>query len=309
MTRTARRPLAALAAAVLGITGLTGCRALDNSADAVTINGKSWSRDELNNLVTALVAAQQFSAPGGRANSQDLASVISVMVQFKAGQQMLADVGAKIAESDRTTLRDALVKQGSTLDTATVDLLVDIAATGGTIDKLTVPTEAQSKAAYESQPARSGAMCVAEITVATEAAAREVSDQLAEGKKFTDIARKVSTNTERKSSGGNVVDGAGNQCLGLGSIDDQVSAALLSQLFNLAPGKPTSVVKDDEGWHVAVNRPWADVRSEHAKTLSSLTDQGTPQAGRLLLAGYVATSDVRVNSMYGTWNPVTSRVE
>ena len=306
MTRTSRRPLVALLAAATALAGLTGCSAVGSSSAAVTINGKDWSRADLNKLMDALVKAGQFSAPGGRADTKDTAGVISVMVQFKSGQQLLDSLGIKVNETNRAKLLASIKQQVPTMDESTQNLLVDVAATGATIDTIPVPTEHQSSAAYESRPASSGAMCVADITVKSEADARKVSDELAAGKKFADVARAMTINPDRKSSGGLVVDGAGNQCMVLNMIDDQLGAPLLQALYELAPGKPTPAIEDTDGWHIAVNRPWAEIRTEHVKAIAPTSDTST---GRHLLAGFVAVADVRVNSMYGTWNPVTARVE
>lgn len=306
MIRSLRRPLVALTAAALGLSGLSGCNAVRNSATAVSVNGVAWSRDDFNTLMDALVKAGQFPAPNGQVDTKSASQVISVMVQFKVGQQMLESLGKKISAADKQKLVDAINQQAGTLDDKTKALLVDIAATGGAIDALPVPTDEQSSAAYEKAPASSGAMCVAEITLTSEAKAREVADQLAEGAKFADVARANTTNTDRKASGGLVVDGAGNECQTLSSVDDRVSAEVLQVLYTLAPGKPTPVIHDADGWHIAVNRPWADIRTAHAKAVSSTQDV---PAGRQLLAGHIAVADIEVNSIYGTWNQVTARVE
>lgn len=306
MSRSSRRPLAALLVAAVTLAGLSGCSAIGSSSAAVTINGREWSRDDLNTLMDALVKAGEFSAPNGRADTKDTAGVISVMVQFKAGQQLLESLGIKVDESSRKMLLQNIKQQLPTMAESTQNLLVDIAATGGTIDKIPVPTEQQSSEAYESKPASSGAMCVAEITVKSEADARRVSDELAAGTKFADVARAMTTNTDRKASGGLVVDGADNQCQVLSMIDDQLGAPVLRALYELTPGKPTEAIQDAEGWHIAVNRPWVDIRTEHAKAISPKSDTPT---GRQLLAGFIAVADVRVNTVYGTWNPVTTRVE
>ena len=53
---------------------------------------------------------------------------------------------------------------------------------------------------------------------------------------------------------------------------------------------------------MAVHRPWDEVKSDLMTSLSAAP-------GRSLISGVLATADIRVNSVYGTWNTATSRVE
>lgn len=301
MTKTSPRPFRTIAAAFLAALSLGSCSTFTSSSTAFSIEGENYSKDDLNSLVTNLIAANQLTAPGGVAAAKDLVAVVSVMVQYRAGSHVLADYGASIAEADRKTAAAQLEQSNPQgLDAETKALLVDIAITGQAIDKLKVPADIEKR--YAENPTRTGVVCVSETTVKTEAEAKDVLDRVAAGEDFAKVAASTTTNKERKAAQGYVLAGNGSPCYVLESVNDQLSPSVMRALAVTDAATPTIAVQDAEGWHVAMHRPWKEISRDYTTTIGDRT-------GRQFLAGYLTTADIRVNSTYGTWNPVTSRVE
>jgi hypothetical protein len=223
------------------------------------------------------------------------------MVQYRAGSHVLKENGGSVSEAARSAAAAQLEQSNPQgLDAKTKALLVDIAVTGQAIDMITVPTDIEDR--YNDNPTKTGVLCVSEITVASEDDAKDVLDRLAAGEPFAKIASATTLNTDRRSVQGNVLDGNDAPCAALESVNDQLSPAVMNALAVTAPGRATVAVQDGEGWHVAIHRPWKDISASHRTALGT-------KPGRLLLAGFLATADIHVNSTYGTWNPVTAQVE
>ena len=134
------------------------------SSSAFSVDGENYPKDELNGLVKNLIAVNQLTAPGGLAASKDLSSIVSVMVQYKAGGHVLKEYGGSISEAARSAAT-AQLNQSSPqgLDDQTKTLFVDIAVTGQAIDALPVPGDIEAR--YEANPVRTGVVCIAETTV------------------------------------------------------------------------------------------------------------------------------------------------
>lgn len=288
------------------VTGVAACAALvaagigafGGPSNAFSVNGEEWSRDNLNKVLTGLVEAGQFTSTNGSVSGTDVASVASVLVQYRAGAQMLADRGVKIPEADRETAAASIKRAFS--DPFVVDVLADMSVTGAAVDKLPVPGDMQ--ALYEKNPALTGVLCAAEITVGTESEARSLVERLDSGESFLDVAQAATTSRDFKQTGGVVGPGTEMPCSTLNQMSQRISSPLLNALLHTPAGARTAIVRDSEGWHVATNRPWSEISAAHAKVFAA-------EPGRNLADGYTATSDVHVNSLYGTWNPATSKIE
>ena len=301
MTKTSPRPRRTIAAAFVAALLLGSCSTFTSSSSAFSIEGENYSKDDLNGLVDNLIIANQLTAPGGVAAAKDLVAIVSVMVQYRAGSHVLKENGGSVSEAARSAAAAQLEQSNPQgLDAKTKALLVDIAVTGQAIDMITVPTDIEDR--YNDNPTKTGVLCVSEITVASEDDAKDVLDRLAAGEPFAKVASATTLNTDRRSVQGNVLDGNDAPCAALESVNDQLSPAVMNALAVTAPGQETVAVQDGEGWHVAIHRPWKDISASHRTALGT-------KPGRLLLAGFLATADIHVNSTYGTWNPVTAQVE
>lgn len=66
-------------------------------------------------------------------------------------------------------------------------------------------------------------------------------------------------------------------------------------------GVPTGPIKSSFGWHIILSHPFSEVNKSIASVLSTNT-------GDSLLAGFMASSDISVNSTYGTWVNATAKL-
>ena len=301
MTKSSTRPRLIAAAALVAALSLGSCSTLASSSEAFNVNGDSFSRDDLNELTSDLVKVGQITGTNGTVAAKDLAGITSTMIQYTAGKELLAEYGAKISPSDLSAARAQLGQSDlSGLSEKTIGLLSEFSAMGKAFDSIGIPADIAAR--YTASPTSTGVLCVSETTVRTEAEARAVLDRLAAGESFAKVAAATTINEEFKATGGNVEDVNGTSCFNLSAMLPKLGQAVLGALARTAPGTPTPPVQDDNGWHVAVHRAWNEVSADHTKALGDRT-------GRQLLAGFLSVADVRVGSMYGTWNPVLAQVE
>ena len=287
--------------AVIAAVALGACGAVTPSGEAFSVDGTSFSRQEMNALTSDLVKVGQIPGTNGGIGSKDMAGIASTMIQYTAGKQVLDKSGVTIDAADVATARGQLGASELTgLSKDTIDLLSQFSAMGKAFDRIKIPADVERM--YDRSPASTGVLCVSEITVATEDDARGVLDRLASGESFAKVASATTLNKEFKATSGNVEDANGSSCFTLGYLLPKLGQALLGALYRTSVGTPTNPVQDESGWHVAVHRPWSEISADHAAALADRT-------GRQLLAGFLATADIRVNSTYGTWNPVLAQVE
>ena len=304
MTRTLRRSRALLAAGIASLV-LCSCGIVSNPSQAFSVDGSSFSRNDLNDLVKSLAQVDQLTIVNQIAQSKDLLGILDVVVQYRTAKRLLETRGTPVTDAERAAIRSQAVSQLPTsMPANTVDLLVDISATGKALDKIKEPTPSELEAMYAAKPASTGMLCVREITVASAESAKDVVDQLAEGAKFADVARKVSRTKNAKETGGNVLTGAGVPCMSVpqAGANTALGETVVRSLLHTPVGSNTGVVRDAKGWHVAEHRPFAEIRDSLVAGLKE-----TP--GRSFATGLLATADIKVNSVYGTWNPVTAKVE
>lgn len=284
---------------------LSSCGIVSNPSQAFSVDGTSFSRDDLNSLVKSLAQADQLTVVNEVAQSKDLLGILDVVIQYRTAKRLLETRGTPVTAAERDAIRARAVAQlPASMPARTVDLLVDISATGQALDKIKPPTAGELETMYAMTPASTGMVCVREITVASEDAAKDVIDQLAGGAKFSDVARKMSTAKDVKENGGNVLTGAGVPCM---SVPQAGANAALGQtvvraLLHTSVGANTGIVRDAKGWHIAEHRPFAEIKDALVAGLNE-------SPGRSFATGLLATADINVNSVYGTWNPVTAKVE
>lgn len=284
---------------------LSSCGLVSNPGNAFSVDGTSFSRDDLNSLVKELAKADQLTVVNQVAQSKDLLGIMDVVIQYRTAKRLLETRGTPVTDAEREKIRDDAASQlPQSMDPGTVDLLVDISATGRALDKIQAPTPAELESMYLATPASTGYLCVREITVRSQETAKDVVDQLADGKKFEDLARKLSVTKNASTTGGAVLSGTGLPCLTVpaAGAEPALGETVVRALLATKVGSNTGVIRDSAGWHVAEHRPFADVKDS---LLASLKD--TP--GRAYASGLLATADIKVNALYGRWNPVTAKVE
>lgn len=304
MTRTHRR-IRTFVPAVLACLALSSCGLVGNQSEAFSVDGHGYPRSGLNDLVRALSKADQLNVVRDQADGNDVRSVINVMVQYKSGERVLERMGIPVTDAERQAVAAQFAGQlPPDIGQDTLNLLADISATGKALDSITPPSETDLKSLYESSPASTGMLCIREISVKTRDQAVDVVTQLADGADFASLARKVSLSKATKTAGGAVTGTSGGSCLPVAqaAAESSVGNPLALALLHTPLGHNTGAVQDRSGWHVAVHRPFAEVKD-------TLVSVFALRPGRALAAGVLATADIRVNPVYGTWNPVTSKVE
>jgi len=296
VTRTASRLTAVLSVALAGL--LASCGAVPSSSDAFSIDGAPYSRDDVNGLLASLAVLQQLNIRDGVAATKDVAEVVSVMVQYRAGKAVLEKWGTPVSEADRKELESKLLP---TLPAEVSDevkrLLVDINATGRAVTTVKAPPAAEVEAMYGSSPASTGHMCIRLATLGSRDQARSMIDAVNDGGDFASLATKNGA-----AAGGVVTGGNDNDCVAISALNTRIGTVAVRALLDAPVGRPTEAFEDEEGWHVAVHRPYDEVKADLGTALAS-------ESGQHLTYGLLATADVRVNSVYGTWNRVTARVE
>ena len=290
---------ALLVVAALAVAGATaGLAVLRGPSVAFSVNGEDWSRDDMTRMMDGLVAVGQFSAPSGRVSADDMSAVMSVLVQYRAGRQLLAERGITVKKADIESAARRL--KPTFQDDFVVGVLADMAATGDALDALTAPSDVKDIDATE--PAHTGVLCALMITSRSERAARGIVEQIDGGADAVELARKNAAGSEFERTDGVVAVDVAQPCAKISWVKDRVSTAVFAALASTPAGGRSGIVKDATGWHVVVNRPWADVSAAHSRQFSD-------EPGRNLAAGFTATSDISVSPEFGTWNQARQTVE
>lgn len=285
--------------AALAVAGATaGLAVLRGPSVAFTVNGEEWSRDDLRRLIDGLIEAGDLSAVSGQVSRENVSSVMTVLIQFTAGSQMLDKSGVEVPAGEIAAARSRL--EGTYRDEFVLDVLADMSATGSALDRLSAPSDV--KDIYGRNPADTGVLCAVMISSRSEKAARGIVEKIDAGDDAVELARRNAKGSEFESSDGAVAVDADQPCAGLSWVKDRVSLPVFSALASTAAGTRSGIVEDATGWHVLFNRPWVDVSAAHSRQFS-----GEP--GRNLAAGFTATSEISVSPEFGTWNQARQTIE
>ena len=272
---------------------------------AFSVDGSGYSRDDLNAIVTGLGKADQVTVRNDAIAGEDMRSFVSAMIRYQATENVLASLGKSITDADRKAMSPRVLPSlPKDLDGKVIDLLVEISTMSAAIDSLPAPDDAAIQALYESSPASSGFLCVRQITVKTKDQAVEIARKLSDGAKFTDLVASSSTDKASKSNGGAVIGLDNSPCTEVAAADDDASIGreLAEALIDTSLTGNTGAVKDSKGWHVAIHRPWSEIKDAVVSGFSA-------KPGSTYVSGALATADVQLNSVYGTWNRVAAKVE
>ena len=143
-------------------------------------------------------------------------------------------------------------------------------------------------------------LCLSHILVKTKAEADKALKQIADGAKFAEVAKKVSIEPAAKTSGGSLANGE-EACNSLESLQQSFDGDFMVGAVAAKPGVPTGPTKSSFGWHIILSHPYDDVKDSVASVLKE-------NPGAALLAGFMATSDITLNSAYGTWVGATAKI-
>ncbi|MEY4632720.1 MAG: hypothetical protein RLZ18_92 [Actinomycetota bacterium] len=293
-------PLVATAALALSACG--GSSAVTSSSDVFTVNGRGYSKTTFNAVTQSLIDAKQFTAVNGKIKTADAAVVIKTLVRYEAFVDFIAKKGVKTTEADRQkVLKDANADQTFTSSPKVLqDLLVDLNVASLTLQSMQKASEADIKKLYEASPASSGALCMSHILVKTEKEAEAVLADLDKGVSFAEEAKKKSTEPGADKSGGSLGSGD-SKCAALSELQTSFDKDFMAGAVNAKMGVPTGPVKSQFGYHIILNHKYDDVKESLISTVNS-------NAGSNLLAGYMTTAKISVNSAYGVWNSAIAAI-
>jgi hypothetical protein len=162
------------------------------------------------------------------------------------------------------------------------------------------PSAGDLEKLYNKAPASAGVLCLSHILVKTKAEAEKALKQVSDGAKFADVAKKVSIEPAAKTSGGSLANGD-EACNALESLQQSFDGDFMVGAVAAKPGVPTGPIKSSFGWHIILSHPYSEVKDSVSSVLNE-------NPGAALLAGFMATSDITVNSTYGTWVGATAKI-
>ena len=295
--RTLRRLIPLLISGALALSACGGSGStFSSSNDVFSVNGKSYSKDDFNTISQALIDLEQFTATNGKIKIEDAQSIIQTLIRYEAFAQFIEERGITVAPAER----EKTVKQAEADETykksppLLQELLINLNLASTVLQDIKPPTEAEIKALYEKSPASSGALCMSHILVKTKDEALAVLKDLDSGVSFADEAAKKSIEPGADKSGGSLANN-GEECSSLTQLQQNFDKDFMAGAVAAKMGVPSGPVKSSFGYHIILNLNYAEVKTSLSKVLSQ-------DAGSNLLAGFMTTADVKINSIYGTWN-------
>lgn len=304
MTKTSltRRILPLLAVSILGLTACGSSSVVTSPSDAFTINGEGYSKADLNELIDVLVDLGQITKKNGTIPKADMDSTLQVMVKYQSYLQFAKKNNIEESAANRAKVEE---QSGSDENFANYpkslqDLLINLNLASLTTSEMTAPSAGDLEKLYNKAPASAGVLCLSHILVKTKAEADKALKQIADGAKFADVAKKVSIEPAAKTSGGSLANGE-EACNSLESLQQSFDGDFMVGAVAAKPGVPTGPTKSSFGWHIILSHPYDEVKDSVASVLKE-------NPGAALLAGFMATSDITLNSAYGTWVGATAKI-
>ena len=288
--------------AVASLLALSACGSVASTSNAFEVNGKGYSQAEFDALNADLITAGQFTATEGKIKSEDAIVVMRTLIRYEAFEQFIKNEGVTVSETDRdTVLENAGADPAfAGYPKALQDVLVNLNLADTTLKKMTSPSAADLKKKYDKSPASAGVLCLSHILVKTEADAKGVLADLDGGAKFATVAAKKSTEPGADKSGGSLANGD-QACQPLADLQTSFDRDFLIGAVDAKPGVPTGPIKSSFGYHIILSQPFDEVKTSVQAVVAE-------NPGATLLAGYMATADISVRSIYGKWNGATATI-
>jgi len=304
VTKTAltRRILPLLAVSILGLTACGSSSVVTSPSDAFTINGEGYSKDDLNALIDVLVDLGQITKQNGTIPKADMDSTLQVMVKYQSYLQFAEKNNLKESAANRSKVEEqaGADENFASYPKTLQDLLVNLNLASLTTSEMKKPSAGTIEKLYNKAPASAGVLCLSHILVKTKAEAEKALKQVSDGAKFADVAKKVSIEPAAKTSGGSLANGD-EACNALESLQQSFDGDFMVGAVAAKPGVPTGPIKSSFGWHIILSHPYSEVKDSVSSVLNE-------NPGAALLAGFMATSDITVNSTYGTWVGATAKI-
>ena len=304
MTKTSltRRILPLLAVSILGLTACGSSSVVTSPSDAFTINGEGYSKDDLNELIDVLVDLGKITKENGTIPKADMDSTLQVLVKYQSYLQFAKKNNLEESAANRSKVEEQAVadENFASYPKPLQDLLVNLNLASLTTSEMKAPSAGDLEKLYNKAPASAGVLCLSHILVKTKAEADTALKQIADGAKFADVAKKVSIEPAAKTSGGSLANGE-EACNSLESLQQSFDGDFMVGAVAAKPGVPTGPTKSSFGWHIILSHPYDEVKDSVSSVLKE-------NPGAALLAGFMATSDITLNSAYGTWVSATAKI-
>jgi parvulin-like peptidyl-prolyl isomerase len=301
-TSLTRRILPLLAASIIGLTACGSSSVVTSASDAFTVNGEGFSKNDLNALIDVLVDLGQITKQNGTIPKADMDSTLQVLVKYQAFLQFAEKNNLEESAANRTKVEEQAGADESfgTYPKTLQDLLINLNLASITTSEMKIPSAGDLEKLYNKAPASAGVLCLSHILVKTKAEAEKALKQVSDGAKFADVAKKVSIEPAAKTSGGSLANGD-EACSALESLQQSFDGDFMVGAVAAKPGVPTGPIKSSFGWHIILSHPYDEVKDSISSVLKE-------NPGAALLAGFMATSDISVNSTYGTWVGATAKI-
>lgn len=302
----ARRRIAASAFALAGVLALSSCATFTSNSDAAVVNGNKIARDRLESFIDEFAANQQFPLADGIVQLDDARNLLAGMIKADAYTSFLREQGAPLTDSQRESARQQLADRNlGDLSTELQSLIVDINAATKAITDLGVPADGKIEKLYAQRPSLTGAMCASHVVVKKKETAEKVLSLLAKGAKFTDVAKKYSTEPAAKTTGGalqgQLQDGTTSPCMSILEYQQNFDPAFTRGAIAARAGIPYGPVQSSFGWHVILLAPWDDVKNDVLALVKA-------EPGPNLATGWLANADITVDPAYGRWDAATGTI-
>jgi hypothetical protein len=251
------------------------------SGTAANVNGESISVDDFEDTVTDVADAGfiQLTADGGLVGGEEARAVLGEMITNLALRQHLEAEGVDPDEG------------ADEADPGQPDLLSDgeryrqLLSETGAFDLSAIEEE------YTATGGANGMLCAVVMLPVDEATAEQVTEALADGGEFNDVA------TELGIQVGGLGGGAAQPCSSTAGLNPAVLDPLTEALGAVEVGEPTDVFEVQGSQVIAMAPPFEDVSSALA---GDLVEAAVDEV--------LAAADVTVDPRYGRWDAATQRV-
>lgn len=296
--------VARLRTVAISITTATLLAACGSTVDgnALEMGPSTISKSTFETILEQLNEAGQVDVNGGRIDADAARSVLGAMMRGEGVEQLLATYDVAVDDADVADVVDQLNQdpEFGGLGTELQDLLIALNTQDLALSRIPSPSDDESAAMYAKAPASLGALCVRHVVVEERSTAEKALKELREGADFADVAGRYSIEPNATETGG-ALGGEDNDCLTLGTYQEQFDSKFTAGALTAKAGVPTDPVESSFGWHIIYVRPYAEV----ADSLKALLADGP---GALLLTGLLATSKVVVASEYGRWDAAVGQI-
>jgi foldase protein PrsA len=305
-----RSRLRSLIAVSLIALGASGCSTLTGSDLAVGVNGQGVTTEEADALLAEYFAESEIfgTTPldaGGFGDADRARLILNALVRSSAVASLLALSGDEITDAD-LDLYFSTVPSESPLNELSDEMRRLIATTStevllSALSRVELPTAEELEATYSEQPIATGMLCLRHILVATEEEANDVVASLEDGVDFVTIATQVSLEGSAALTGG-ALTGTESECLPTAQYISNFDQDFVAAAFEAPATTWSEPVKTQFGWHVILNRPWAEIGDDVVAAYSS------PDGALFYVDAVLNSADVTVDSRFGRWNPSSGRI-